>query len=207
MPVRIGILTVPEPDEQASQSVQQRLQQSIPNAFFLLDRHIASYQHLIEETLRRWCDEEELDLLITIGGTLPAPGPSRHEIVPEATLAVAERLLPGLPEAMRAHAQAQSELALLDRGVAGIRGRSLILNLPAGSAPAVLFLAAVVDLIPAIMAHLQEQTMAPRLIDVLVLEHLEDEQEQLPSTMLPEQTTGLNADEFAAFLQRRVPPV
>ncbi len=116
MSVRVGILTVPEPDEQATQVVQQRLQQRIPDAFFLMDRHVASQRHLIEETLRRWCDEEELDLVITIGGTLPAPGPSRHEIVPEATLAVVERLLPGLPEAMRAHAQEQSELALLDRG-------------------------------------------------------------------------------------------
>jgi molybdopterin adenylyltransferase len=203
MSVRVGILTIPEPDEQATQVVQQKLQQHIPDTFLLLDRHAASHQHLIEEILRRWCDEEELDLVITIGGTLPAPGPSQHEIVPEATLAILERLLPGLPEAMRAHAQAQSDLALLDRGVAGIRGRSLVLNLPAGSAPALLFLTTVVDLIPTVIAHLQEQASAPRLTDVLEIEQVEEKRDQ-PTAALPlAQPTGLKSNEFAAFLQRR----
>ena len=206
MSVRVGILTIPEPDEQAVQVIQQKLQQSIPGSLFLLDRHVASHRHLIEEILRRWCDEEELDLVITIGGTLPAPGPSRHEIVPEATLAVLERLLPGLPEAMRAHAQMQSDLALLDRGVAGIRGRSLVINLSAGAAPALLFLGAIVDLIPAIIAHLQEQDNAPLLTDVLEIEQVEEEHDQSPAALPLEQPAGLKANEFAAFLQRQRQP-
>ncbi len=87
--------------------------------------------------------------------------------MPEATLAVAERLLPGLPETMRALAYEQSPLALLDRGVAAIRGRTVLLNLPAGAGPAALFLDAVVEVIPAIVRHLQDDPSAPQLADVL----------------------------------------
>lgn len=72
-----------------------------------------------------------MDLILTIGGTAPAPGPSALEITPEATSAVLERPLPGLPEAMRSAMGKKTPLAFLDRSVAGVRGRTVILNLPA----------------------------------------------------------------------------
>lgn len=208
MLIRTGILTVPEPDEAACQAVSALLGQSAPGARIIHEKSSPSHRLLIEELLRRWCDEEELDLLITIGGTLPAPGPASQEIIPEATLAVVERLLPGLPEEMRAAAREESTLALLDRGVAGIRGRTLILNLPAGVGPATLFFTAVVELVEPIIAHLQERPDAPRLAerlranvlspDIDQYEGHENEMES-PSTLAAKLSTA----EFAEYLMRK----
>jgi molybdopterin adenylyltransferase len=80
----------------------------------------------IAAQLRQWCDREHLALILTTGGT----GLSPRDVTPEATLSVAERLVPGLPEAMRAAGLAQTPHAMLSRGVAVIRGCSLIVNLP-----------------------------------------------------------------------------
>ena len=80
----------------------------------------------IAAQLRQWCDREHLALILTTGGT----GLSPRDVTPEATLMVAERLVPGLPEAMRAAGLAQTPHAMLSRGVAVIRGCSLIVNLP-----------------------------------------------------------------------------
>lgn len=89
-------------------------------------------QEAIVARLVDWCDRERLDLILTTGGT----GLTPRDVAPEATLAVVERLIPGLAEAMRAAGQAHTPHAMLSRGVAGIRGRTLIINLP-GSPKAV----------------------------------------------------------------------
>ena len=154
-------------------------------------------RNVIEDILCRWCDEEELDLIVTIGGTLPAPGPGAREIVPDATLAVAERQLPGLGEAMRAYAQDELPLAIIDRSIAAIRGRTLLINLPAGAAPAGLFLEGIADVIGAVVAHLQEDPAAPQLADALVEDDGEEKDAEPPSSK-----SGLNAEDFAAFLKR-----
>lgn len=208
MLIQTGILTVPEPDEEAGRSVHTLLRQSVPGVQIHQEKSTGSQRLVIEEILRRWCDEEELDLVVTIGGTWPAPGPAAQEIVPEATLAVVERLLPGLPEEMRAAAREESSLALLDRSVAGIRGRTLILNLPAGAGAAVLFLAAVVDLIAPIIAHLQERPDAPRLAghwdsqsQLTCAPKREEHTGDTPTDSMP--TNTLSAAEFAAYLARK----
>ena len=203
-PIKTGILCVPEYDDVAVIAVRRLLARSGLGAVVLLDQGVGSQRNLVEDVLRRWCDEEELDLVLTIGGTLPAPGPSGREIVPEATLAVAERLLPGLPETMRAIAQEESPLALLDRGVAAIRGRTLLLNLPEGAAPALLFLQSVVDVIAPVIAHLRDDPAAPRLVDEV---ELGDEGAQpAPAPLVQPGMPGhgrqeLDANEFAAFLR------
>ena len=173
-------------------------------AVVLMEESVGAQRNWVAETLRRWCDEEEIDLVLTVGGTLPAPGPSADECAPEATLDVLERLAPALPETMRAEAAADFPLALLDRGVAGIRGRTLIVNLPEGAA-APLFLAAVVDLLPAYVAHLQGEAAAPRIADGME----EPESPYEPPDEVPADNphrTGLDPDEFAAFLRRPKPP-
>jgi molybdenum cofactor synthesis domain-containing protein len=71
-------------------------------------------------------DRERLDVIFTTGGT----GFGRRDVTPEATLEVVERLAPGLPEAMRAAGLSHTPRAMLSRGVAGIRGFTLIVNLP-----------------------------------------------------------------------------
>ena len=167
MAVRTGILCIPSYDEEAAAVVRRLLTGALPGAMIMFEHRTPGQRHLIAEVLRRWSDEEELDLIITMGATFPAPGPSGRELAPEATLDVAERLLPGLAEAMRAHGRGTSSLALLDRGVAVIRGRTAIVNLPAGAGPAALFLEAVVGVLPAVLAHLREDPAAPILADAM----------------------------------------
>ena len=86
----------------------------------------------IVEVLRRWADEEDTALILTTGGTGFAP----RDVTPEATRQVIEREAPGLVEAMRAASLAVTPHAMLSRAVAGIRGRTLIVNMP-GSVKAV----------------------------------------------------------------------
>ncbi|MGB8170365.1 MAG: molybdopterin adenylyltransferase [Chthoniobacteraceae bacterium] len=80
----------------------------------------------IEATLRRLCDEDACDLVVTTGGTGPAP----RDVTPEATRAVIERELPGFGEIMRVESFAKVPTAILSRSTAGTRGRTLIVNLP-----------------------------------------------------------------------------
>ena len=80
----------------------------------------------IEAALRQWCDREPVDLIVTTGGTGFAP----RDVTPEATIAVCRRLTPGIPEAMRQASLAITPRAMLSRAAAGIRGRTLIVNLP-----------------------------------------------------------------------------
>jgi molybdopterin biosynthesis enzyme MoaB len=200
--LRLGILCVPTMDDESITTLLRAIQESHKPTVLAMTTSALSQRNWIEELLQHWCDVEELDLVLTVGGTLPAPGPSAAEIVPEATQAVCERLIPGLAEAMRYHAQQESSLAWLERGVAGIRGRSLIVNLPAGAAPALLFLEAILDLLPVVVGHLHEEPTTPRLLDEVGIEEeaAEEENTPVPPTATPQK--GLRADDCAAFLAR-----
>ena len=89
-------------------------------------------RQLLANEMRKLCDEAGVDLILTTGGT----GFSRRDITPEATLDVVERLVPGIPEAMRLNSLQITKRAMLSRAVAGIRKGTLIINLP-GSPKAV----------------------------------------------------------------------
>ncbi len=80
----------------------------------------------IEQRLRHWADVEHCALVLTTGGTGVAPS----DVTPEATLAVIDREVPGLAEAMRAASRPHTAHWMLSRAVAGIRGRSLVINFP-----------------------------------------------------------------------------
>ena len=80
----------------------------------------------IESTLRRLCDGEGCELILTTGGTGPAP----RDVTPEATRAVIERELPGFGEIMRVQSFSKVPTAILSRSTAGTRGQTLIINLP-----------------------------------------------------------------------------
>ena len=80
----------------------------------------------IEAAQRQWCDREPVDLIVTTGGTGFAP----RDVTPEATLAVCDRLTPGIPEAMRYASMQVTNRAMLSRAAAGIRKGTLIVNLP-----------------------------------------------------------------------------
>lgn len=80
----------------------------------------------IESTLRKLCDVDGCDLVLTTGGT----GPSPRDVTPEATRAVVEREFPGFGEIMRVQSFAKVPTAIISRSTAGTRGKSLIVNLP-----------------------------------------------------------------------------
>ena len=81
---------------------------------------------MIRTTLIEWSDGDGLDLILTTGGT----GFSPRDVTPEATMSVIERPAPGIGEAIRAEGMKKTPHAILSRGVAGIRGATLIVNLP-----------------------------------------------------------------------------
>ena len=83
-------------------------------------------REMLERELRRLCDGGLADLILTTGGT----GFSPTDVTPEATMAVVERPTPGIPEAMRYYSLQITPRAMLSRAAAGIRGRTLIVNLP-----------------------------------------------------------------------------
>lgn len=200
MVIRCGFLVIADSTESvdaddALADVQRLLAGVVDGLLPLLSRvYKEPPRYQLEETLRQWCDEEELDLILTVGGTFPAPGPSAGEIVPEATTAVLERLMPSLPETMRARAVAKNPMAMLDRGVAGIRGRTLIINLPGGQALTGAFLEGVSGAIPAVMARIGVGDEQPVTEDTPVEPGQED---------VRPRSGALDKEEFAAFLQRR----
>ncbi|MFC4075304.1 molybdopterin adenylyltransferase [Salinithrix halophila] len=108
---------------------------------------------VIRRTLIRMCDQEQVDLILTTGGTGFAP----RDVTPEATRSVIEREVPGIPEAMRLASLEKTKFAVLSRSVAGIRGSTLIINLP-GSPKAVReCLEAILDVLPHALEILTER--------------------------------------------------
>jgi molybdopterin adenylyltransferase len=89
-------------------------------------RVIPDERGLIEAALRELADVERCSLILTTGGT----GPSPRDVTPEATEAVCDRLMPGFGELMRARSLLEVPTAILSRQLGGLRGRSLIVNLP-----------------------------------------------------------------------------
>ena len=102
------------------------------NYLVIDQRVLPDEQKTIEETLIHLCDRLKVDLIFTTGGT----GFSLRDRTPEATMAVADRMAPGIAEAIRAYSMQITNRAMLSRGVSALRGQTLIINLP-GSPKAV----------------------------------------------------------------------
>lgn len=135
--IRIGILTVSdrgyrgEYRDLSGPAIRELVVERLGGAIEL-EAIVPDERSAIAEKLATWCDEIGLDLILTTGGTGLGP----RDVTPEATRDVIEREAPGLPEAMRAASLRVTPHAMLSRAVAGIRGRTLIVNLP-GSPKAV----------------------------------------------------------------------
>lgn len=97
----------------------------------------------VADTLRAWC-EAGVDLILTTGGT----GFAARDVTPEATLEVADRIAPGIAEAMRAAGLEKTPMAMLSRAVAVLRGPTLIINLPGSEKGARESLEAVIGVLP-----------------------------------------------------------
>ncbi len=112
----------------------------------------------IKSCLIEWCDSENFDLILTTGGTGFAP----RDVTPEATLAVLEKTAPGITEAMRAHSLKITPHAMLSRQQAGIRKKTLIINLPGSPKGAVENLEVVLPVLPHAIELLQESPSAEK---------------------------------------------
>jgi len=87
---------------------------------------IPDEQNVIKEKLIEFADDKQLDIIVTTGGT----GVSPRDVTPDATYDVIEKELPGIAEAMRSESLSKTPHAMISRAVAGIRGKTLIINLP-----------------------------------------------------------------------------
>ena len=131
-PVRIGLVSISDRAstgvyaDQGLPSLRTWLSTAIRNPVTWVERLIADERPLNSETLIELVDRERCDLVLTTGGTGPAP----RDVTPEATLAVADREMPGFGEQMRRISLAFVPTAILSRQVAVIRGKALIINLP-----------------------------------------------------------------------------
>jgi molybdenum cofactor synthesis domain-containing protein len=107
----------------------------------------------IATTLRTWSDDFHLDLILTTGGT----GLSPTDVTPEATRQVVERDVPGFAEAMRLEGLKHTPRAMLSRAAAGVRGRTLIVNLPGSPKGVRESLGAIVEVLPHAIEILQRR--------------------------------------------------
>jgi molybdopterin adenylyltransferase len=130
--ITIGLITI---SDRASKGIYQDegipaldawLKVVMKNPMKIVTRIIPDEQPLIEATLKELCDGEKCSLVLTTGGTGPAP----RDVTPEATLAVATREMPGFGELMRMNNLKYTPTAILSRQTAVIRGQSFIINLP-----------------------------------------------------------------------------
>ena len=135
--ITIGVLTISDSGAKGSrqdtsgENIRTMLAQ-MPGAVLSAGAIIADEREQIEAMLREWSDEKQLNLILTTGGTGLAP----RDVTPEATKAIIDREAPGIAEAMRGASLQHTPFGMLSRGIAGTRGRTLIINLP-GSPKAV----------------------------------------------------------------------
>ncbi len=130
--IKIGVVTASDRasagiyEDISGKAIMETMEEYLQNPFEIVYRCIPDERAEIEKALIELCDEEGCALVVTTGGTGPAP----RDVTPEATEAVCEKMLPGFGEQMRAVSLQYVPTAILSRQTAGIRGKSLIINLP-----------------------------------------------------------------------------
>jgi len=131
-PIRIGVVTVSdrasrgEYEDRGGPAILEVLGEILSSPWEHVPRIIADEQSLIEQTLRHLADVAGCCLIVTTGGT----GPAQRDVTPEATAVVCDKILDGFAEQMRAVSLKVVPTAILSRQIAGIRRKSLIVNLP-----------------------------------------------------------------------------
>ncbi len=132
MNARIGIVTLSDRasagvyEDLSGQAIRQTLTQWLQSPWEAVYRLIPDDRPTIEKTLIELVDQEHCGLVVTTGGTGPAP----RDVTPEATEAVCQKMMPGFGELMRMKSLEKVPTAILSRQTAGIRGSCLIINLP-----------------------------------------------------------------------------
>ena len=130
--------------DEGGPAIADWLGRALTSSWRAVERVIPDERPIIEATLRELADVEGCALIVTTGGT----GPSPRDVTPEATEAVCERMMPGFGELMRAESLKVVPTAILSRQTAGLRGRSLIVNLPGKPSAIADCLSAVMPAIP-----------------------------------------------------------
>lgn len=129
---KIGIVTVSDRasagvyEDISGKAIIEVLNQYLTSEWQPVYEVIPDEQDVIEATLIKMADEQNCSLIVTTGGT----GPAKRDVTPEATEAVCDRMMPGFGELMRAESLKFVPTAILSRQTAGLRGDSLIVNLP-----------------------------------------------------------------------------
>ncbi|ODP96317.1 MULTISPECIES: molybdopterin adenylyltransferase [unclassified Salinivibrio] len=129
---RIGVITVSDRasrgqyEDVSGPAIEETLNDYLTSSWQLVYRVIEDEQSLIEQTIKDLVDKEGCCLVVTTGGT----GPAKRDVTPEATEAVCDRMMPGFGELMRQESLKYVPTAILSRQTAGLRGSSLIINLP-----------------------------------------------------------------------------
>ena len=132
MELKIGVITVSDRasagiyEDISGKAIIDTLKEYIKDSWTEVYRLIPDEQHIIEATMRDLADNENCSLIVTTGGT----GPALRDVTPEATEEVCEKMMPGFGELMRHVSLKYVPTAILSRQTAGIRGKSLIVNLP-----------------------------------------------------------------------------
>ncbi len=130
--IRIGIVTVSdrasrgEYEDRGGPAILDYFRETLASPWEPVARVIPDERPLLDETLIELCDRERCCLVVTTGGT----GPALRDVTPEATLAVCAKEMPGFGELMRKVSLEKVPTAILSRQTAGIRGQTLIVNLP-----------------------------------------------------------------------------
>lgn len=128
--LNIGVLTISDKGSKGQR--QDKSGEIIRNILSRVESTIIKYEVVPDERdiiagkLIEWADGGGVDVILTTGGT----GLARRDVTPEATLSVIDRSAPGFAEAMRAKSLEKTPMAVLSRGVSGLRGQCLIINLP-----------------------------------------------------------------------------
>ena len=160
--ISVGILTVSDRSARGERADESGplLRQMAQRRGWTVEREgiVPDDAAVIKATLMDWADQARLDLILTTGGTGFAP----RDVTPEATRAVIEREAPGLAEAMRAASLAKTPHAMLSRAVCGIRGRTLVINLPGSPRAARENLETILPAIPHAIALLRESPDSER---------------------------------------------
>jgi molybdopterin adenylyltransferase len=130
--IKIGVITASDRasagiyEDISGMAIQETMDAYLTSEFEVVYRCIPDEQETIESTMKELCDEAGCCLVVTTGGTGPAP----RDVTPEATENVCDKMMPGFGELMRQVSLQYVPTAILSRQTAGIRGKALIINLP-----------------------------------------------------------------------------
>ena len=144
--IKVAILTISSTRSKKEDKSGKVLEEICKDfGFKMLKKEIVSDdKNLIQNKLKSYCDKLKADVVFTTGGTGLGP----FDITPEATFEISERIVPGISELMRIEGIKKTKRASLSRGISGIRGKTLIVNLPGSPEGAIESINAILEIIP-----------------------------------------------------------